>query len=154
MASLIICKSVHHNNTMKLAQAMAEVLACDIIEPAEVNDDILNEHDLIGIGSGIYNGAHHPTILKMIERIGDHPQKRAFVFSTSTICLKRMHETILSALNNKGFKIIGEFQCRGFMTYSFTKYLLGGLNKGKPNERDLEKAKNFANEMLTKIKTK
>jgi len=30
------------------------------------------------------------------------------------------------------------------MNYSFSKYFFGGLNKKRPNAKDLNKAKNFA----------
>ncbi len=30
------------------------------------------------------------------------------------------------------------------MDYSFAKYIFDGLNKGRPNEKDLNKAKDFA----------
>lgn len=45
-------------------------------------------------------------------------------------------------LLEKGFDIIGEFSCRGFDTYGPWK-LIGGKNKGRPNGKDLEKAKEF-----------
>jgi hypothetical protein len=46
-------------------------------------------------------------------------------------------------LIGKGFTIIGEFSCKGFNTFGPLK-LVGGINKGRPNESDLNKAENFA----------
>jgi len=54
-----------------------------------------------------------------------------------------MHKDLRKSLSEKGFNIIGEFCCKGFMDYGFTKYL-GGLNKGRPNDQDLKKAQEFA----------
>ena len=39
--------------------------------------------------------------------------------------------------------VVGEFSCRGFDTVGPFK-LIGGVNKGRPDERDLENAKKFA----------
>ena len=39
--------------------------------------------------------------------------------------------------------IVGEFDCRGFDTFGLLK-VIGGISKGKPNEKDIEKAENFA----------
>ncbi len=44
----------------------------------------------------------------------------------------------------KGFIVISEFICKGFMNYSFTKYIFGGLNKKRPNELDFNNATDFA----------
>lgn len=55
-----------------------------------------------------------------------------------------MHESLKQELVNKGFSIVDEFICKGFIDYSFIKYFFGGLNKKRPNENDLEEAKEFA----------
>jgi len=51
-------------------------------------------------------------------------------------------------LIEKGFNIVGEFSCKGFDTFGMLKYI-GGINKNRPNEKDLEKAKSFAEELLS-----
>ena len=53
MKTLIICESVHHGNTKKIADAMAAVLNAEIKKPAEIDVGKLGEYDLIGFGSGI-----------------------------------------------------------------------------------------------------
>lgn len=142
--SLIICSSVHHKNTMKVAKVIAEVLDADVVEPKDFNMGILSKYDLIGFGSGIYHGEHSKTLLNLASNISIQNNKKAFVFSTSTIILRIMHKTLIEILKSKGFYIIGNFACIGFMNYSFTKYFFGGLNKGRPNEKDLREAREFA----------
>jgi flavodoxin len=44
---------------------------------------------------------------------------------------------------NRGFSITGEFSCKGWDTVGPLK-LFGGINKGRPNEDDLEEARVFA----------
>ena len=43
---------------------------------------------------------------------------------------------------NKGCPVLGEFGCRGYDTFGPFK-LVGGIAKGRPNERDLEQARAF-----------
>lgn len=43
----------------------------------------------------------------------------------------------------KGYTLVGEFSCKGLDTYGLLK-TFGGINKGRPNEQDMEKAREFA----------
>ncbi len=43
---------------------------------------------------------------------------------------------------DKGCPVLGEFGCGGYDTFGPFK-LVGGLAKGRPNERDLEQARAF-----------
>ena len=142
--TLIICESVHHGSTLKAARIMAAELNGDVKKPAEVTDDVIGRYDLTGFGSGIYNQKHHPALFELIETLPLQNNRKAFIFSTASICYKKMHEPLRIALTRKGFEIIDEFICRGFMDYSFTKYFFGGINKGRPDNRDLKKAADFA----------
>lgn len=42
----------------------------------------------------------------------------------------------------KSSPVLGEFSCRGYDTFGPFK-LVGGIAKGRPNARDLEKARKF-----------
>jgi hypothetical protein len=48
---------------------------------------------LIGFGSGIYNGEHHKSILDLADSIDRQNNKKAFIFSTSTVPLEVVHKT-------------------------------------------------------------
>ncbi|MEI7649718.1 MAG: hypothetical protein WCJ47_08445 [Methanomicrobiales archaeon] len=52
---------------------------------------------------------------------------------------------------SKGYTVIGEFGCAGWNTNSFLKYF-GGLNKGKPDAKDLMNAEAFARDMKQKAR--
>ena len=54
MKTLIVCVSASDGNTRKIADAMADVLGAEVVDPGEVDDDTLAEADLVGVGSGIY----------------------------------------------------------------------------------------------------
>jgi len=64
-----------------------------------------------------------------------------FIFSTAGINIPFInHRKLRSALRKKGFEIVGEFSCRGWDTNGWLEKI-GGINKGHPNEKDLENAK-------------
>jgi flavodoxin len=149
--TLIICKSVHHQNTAKVARTIAEVLGADLCAPEAVDAESALDYDLIGFGSGVYFGRFHPALRQWIERLPDVSQfhHSAFVFSTAGLpSLWRLwHWQSKSQLSRKGFEVVGEFCCRGFDTVG-PLWLLGGLNRGHPDERDLANAAAFAQRLL------
>jgi flavodoxin len=142
--TLIICQSIHHGNTLKIANIMAKELNAELKKPSEITADIINEYDVIGFGSGIYNQKHHVSLFNLVKNFSPQKNKKCFIFSTASISYKKLHEALRQELISKGFIVIDEFICRGFMDYSFIKYLFGGINKNKPNDKDLKKASEFA----------
>ena len=151
MKTLLIYVSIHHGNTEKIAKAMAEVLNAKLVKPNEVNINELSKYDLIGFGSGIYRGEHHKALLNFAGKLSQLQNKKAFIFSTRWIGPVRLyHKSLRNKLLGKNFDVIGEFSCKGFIDYSFTKYIFGGLNKKRPNEKDLENARKFAEELKNK----
>ncbi len=144
MKTLIICESVHHGNTKKIADAMAVVLNAEVKKTSDIDIGKLGEYDLIGFGSGIYMGKMHKNLLKLIDNL-PNTAKKAFIFSTagSDNANMKYHKALKDTLASKGFNVVDEFACRGFDTFG-PLVLIGGLNKGKPDEKDLERARAFA----------
>jgi len=149
MKILLICISIHHGNTEKIAKEMAGILNAELLKPNEIGVNTFSKYDLIGFGSGIYFFKHHRALLNLADKLS-YLNKKVFVFSTRGIGpVWFYHRPLKKKLLEKGFDIVGEFSCRGFDTCLFDKYIsllrfIGGLNKGRPNEKDLEKARNFA----------
>ena len=145
--TLVICKSVHHNNTARVAHTIADVLGAVVVTPEEVPYTSLDDYDLIGFGSGVYYGSFHEALWNWVRGLPVQrlPQKPAFVFSTSGLsCLwKLWHGPFKQELAQKGFDIIGEFHCRGFDAWG-PLWLVGGINRRHPDERDLSRAAEFA----------
>jgi flavodoxin len=147
MKTLIIYFSVHHGNTGKVARAMASVLDAVILQVRQADANTLAPYGLIGFGSGIYFGKHHKTLLDFVDKLAVVEHKEAFIFSTSG--LRRMwlvhdfNKALEERLRRKGFDIVGKFSCRGLDTYRANR-LVGGINKGRPNARDLQQAEDFA----------
>ncbi len=152
--TLIICVSIHHGNTEKIAKSMAEVLNVELIKSGKVNINELSKYDLIGFGSGIFFGQHHKSLLKLVDKLPDLKGKKAFIFSTSGVSnagnfihnirhrISHFHVPLRKKLIKKGLNIVGEFTCKGFDTGGPFKFI-GGISKGRPNEKDLQKAKDF-----------
>ena len=140
---LIVCVSTYKGNTAKLAHAMASVLKAEVVKPEQVDMSTLKEYSVIGFGAGINFTRHNPTLMKFVD---DLPklEKKAFIFSTrGNIRLGAYHKELKEKLKNKGFELIGEFSTKGYdATGPFRR--LGGVNKGRPNDGDIEKAKSFA----------
>jgi len=151
MKTLILYLSVHHGNTKKIADALAKILHAKVAKPNAIKT--LASYDIIGFGSGIYFWRHHPSLLKYIDSLPQQKNKKAFVFSTAGIKAYRctlMHHALKKRLVRKGFTIVGEFACVGFDTYGLLK-ICGGLNKGRPNQQDIEHAQEFARDLQKKL---
>jgi flavodoxin len=147
MNTLIIYNSTHHGNTEKIANIMANTLKAKLLNCCEVNAEVLAGYDLIGIGSGIYFGKHHKSILELIDTL-PAMNINAFIYSTRGGTPTWLnHRKLRKKLLEKGFKIIGEFSCRGYDTVGPLKYI-GGINKRRPNKVDFKKAENFAMGLL------
>ena len=144
MKTLIICVSVHHGNTEKVARAMAETIHARLVKPDEADINTLSEYDLIGFGSGIYAFRHHKALFSFVSGMPAMKNKKAFIFSTRGMgSAKRYHRILREKLLEKELDIAGEFSCRGLDTVGPLK-LVGGMNKGKPDEEDLKNAREFA----------
>ena len=147
MKTLIICISTYHGNTEKIAKAMAETLDAKLVKPNEIETVELSQYDLIGFGSGIYFGKHHKSLLDFVSKLQLQDNKKAFIFSTRGLFFTSIwHKSLKKQLLEKGFKIVGEFSCKGFDAYGPFK-LIGGINKNKPDEKDLDDAKKFSVEL-------
>jgi flavodoxin len=147
---LIVCVSVSNGNTAKVARVLADVLGAEVREPEDVDPQSLGDYDLVGFGSGIFGGSHHPRLRAYVERLPQASGTRAFMFCTSgwgrsqSLPWQRSLEEVL---RDKGYYVGPSFSCRGFDTWLPLR-LIGGVNKGHPNERDLDRARKFAQRLV------
>lgn len=148
MKVLVIYKSIHHGNTKKVLDVMVKELrkkhVVKMLDSSKANEALVKKFDLVVFGSGIYASRHHVSLLKFVDKLSNHKGKKSVIVSTSGFPLKRFHRALREKLINKGFKIVAEFNCKGWNTFGPFK-LFGGMNKGRPNKEDFEKAKNFIN---------
>jgi len=148
MKVLIIYYSEHHQNTEKIAKAIAVKIGAEVKKANDVSPIDIENYDIIGFGSGVYRGRLHNEISDIIGSLPFQNNKKAFVFSTTgSMTYSRLaHDRLRPSLEAKGFKIIGEFSCLGFDT----ALSIEGINKGKPDKQDLENAEKFIESILTK----
>ncbi len=147
MKTYIIYASFHKKNTEKIAKRIASTLKVDIDSFENVNLEKLEKADLLGFGSGVYFGKFHRGLINLVKKLERQENKQAFIFSTAgmkkNFLLNHSHSHFKKLLNKKGFKCIDEFSCLGYDTYGILK-IFGGVNKKRPNEKDLSKAEDFA----------
>ncbi|WP_156689304.1 flavodoxin family protein [Mycobacterium sp. Marseille-P9652] len=153
MKSLIVCVSSSHGSTHRVADRMAGVLGAEVVEPESVDPASLGEYDLVGFGSGIYYMAFDARIRKLIGRLPAVHGVRAFTFFTSgarQIPFVDYTKPIRNDLSAKGFDVLGTFSCRGFDTVGPFGFI-GGINRGRPNDHDLDRAAAFAERLRKRI---
>lgn len=151
MRVLIVCVSVSHGNTRKIADAMATVLDGSVREPEDVDPVEVAGYDLVGFGSGIFGFAPHDRLRRFVARLPRVAGTKAFVFATSgsgRILTRPFLTPLDRQLREKGFEVVGSFSCAGYDTW-FPLRIVGGLNKGRPNADDLTRAREFAAKLLT-----
>ncbi len=153
MKTAVVYASIHHKNTEKIAKEIAKTLKADLKNAINTTPQ-LNDYDLIGFGSGIFFWKHHKKILELVDSLENTEGKSAFIFSTSGLNRIRpdFHNALRTKLREKGFHIIGEFSCKGFDTFSFLK-IIGGINKFRPDDIDLDNVKHFSKRILDHWKT-
>jgi len=147
MENLIIYISTHHGNTKKVAKAMAEVLNAELVKVYDVDITALSKYDLIGFGSGMYYRKPHKDLLSLVDKLPVLKNKKAFLFYTSGGDKNNSDRKLREELLAKGFDIIGAFSCLGWDTWGPLR-IFGGIYEGRPNKEDLEKARNFAKDLL------
>jgi len=64
--------------------------------------------------------------------------------------MKSSIKKLRGVLIKKGFEIIGEFNCLELDTFGPLK-LIGGIKQERPNESDIQKAKEFAKNLISKL---
>jgi flavodoxin len=155
MKTLIVYKSVHHGNTQKIVEVMAKILNAESLYPNKINPKFLSKYDLIGFGSGVYFSMHHEDLFNFIDKLPKMNNKNCFIITTSGSWnikfLNDFNNPLKRKLELKGFNILGTFTCRGLDTFGALKKI-GGLNKGRPNNTDLAKAKDFASNIKYLVK--
>jgi flavodoxin len=152
--TVILCKSVHHGSTAKVARVMAVALQAEVASPEEFPDTSLEGVGLVGFGSGVYYGRMHMALFQWLRGLPDTTAVTcpAFVFSTSGLpfLFKLWHAPLIRALSRKGFEVLGDFHCRGHDSWG-PLWLAGGINKHHPDGRDLERASQFAAGISRKV---
>lgn len=144
--AVIYC-SVHHKNTKKLIDAIAEKYP-DILllNAASVVLKDLQRYELIGVASGIFYGKMHRSVLKFLEdNLPEH--KKSFVIYTSGASKDDYGKDAEAIIAKKKCTLLGKYSCRGYDTFG-PFALVGGLNKKYPDSSEIDGAVKFFEEMI------
>ncbi|MFF0622359.1 flavodoxin family protein [Streptomyces sp. NPDC004296] len=157
MKAIIVCTSVSHGNTRRIADVMGQALEAPVVAPEEIDTAELSGYDLVGFGSGIFTGNFHPWLLQFVRSLPNGEQEgqrqRAFVFATSGLPEVRFRpftRPLVRLLDQKGFTTADTFSCRAFDTWLPFK-LVGGINRARPNATDLDAARTFAEGLRARL---
>lgn len=150
MQTLIICHSGPEQNSLKIAEAIAQEMQAQVRKPFELQPQQLQTYDIIGFGSGIYFNRHHKSLMDFVDQL-PVLGKRVFIFSTSGAGSTAAHRSLRKKLTFRWCYVLGEFACKAHDIFGPFKWF-GGLNKGRPNEKDLEKARHFGRSLLDAAK--
>jgi len=125
-------------NTKKIAEVIASVLN---VTPKQASADLkIPECNILFVGSGCYIGHAGGKMLEFLDNLPQMEGKKAAVFGTYNKG-KEAIEQMKSKLEEKGFKIVGTWGCMG-------AWLL--FSRGHPDEKELQGAREFAEEMMKK----
>lgn len=142
MKSFIVCTSVSHGNTRRVADTMARVLGAQVVSPDEADLAELAAADLVGFGSGVFYGRLHPSLAALVEALPE-VRGRAFVFATCGLPAAPFTRPLVRRLVGRGIRVDGSFMCRALDTWG-PFGLVGGVNRQRPDAGDLAAARAFA----------
>lgn len=148
MKILVIINSTHRQNTMKIAEVMAEAAPLTIVDVADAEHYNVGDYDIVGYGSGIYAGKFGKKIINHINK-NLEDLKNVFVFSTSGTGKERYNESLVAYLNEQCKNVLGSFACKGLCKW-FIFTLVGGIAKGHPDMNDFDEAQTFIEQVIEK----
>ncbi|WP_067566247.1 flavodoxin family protein [Nocardia acidivorans] len=155
MKTIIVCRSVSHGNTRKVADVIGEVLGARVVDPAEISAAELAEYDFVGFGSGVRNMTFYRELRQFVQSLPGNQRRKAFVFNTSGFPeppFRPYRRMFTHLVEKKGFEVVDTFSCFGYDTW-LPLMIVGGVRKGRPNTVDLEAARTFAEKLRTRIST-
>ena len=138
----------------------------DLIPIKDIDQLDLNKYDLIFLGSGVYASRIHNSVVNLIKNASNLPTKFAFFCTHSSLKFyQKPFDKIINLFEKRNCTVLGIFDCVGENLGIPEKIQLGMLNKlpedqrkkaeedmkktkGRPNNDDLEKAKNFAQSVI------
>ncbi len=141
MRTAICYYSRHHGNTRKVLKAMAEEGDVDLIDVTLRQSVRLEEYDCIGLASGIYAFEFQKSVVAFARQYLPQGKPVFFVYTYGG-AKGSGAKAVAEVAGEKNCPILGEFSCKGYDTFGPFK-LVGGIAKGRPNGRDLEKAREF-----------
>ena len=146
MRTVIIYASTHHGNTRKVVEAISNEFNVELVDATKVHEWDLSQYDLIGFASGIFFAKFAKPVLEF-ARTNLPAKKEVFLIATAGNPMDLNFHSIADIVSEMRCREVGRFQCKGFDTYGPFK-LVGGIQKGHPDQKDLRAAVEFYKEIL------
>lgn len=146
-SAAVVYVSVHHQNTRRIAEAIAEELQADLFTIDQAQGIDFRNYQLVGLGSGIYFGRHHQLLRRFVDTWQKRPEQ-VFLFSTAGLPFLHwlQHLSLRRRVIDNRMTVVAEFSCRGWDTVG-PLWLMGGINRRHPNRTDVDRAKEFARQL-------
>ena len=132
----LVYASIHHGNTKKLVTEITKDVPITLYTVEQAKNADFSAYDGIGFASGVYMGKFHKSIFQFLKEYREGLPQKAFVVCTSGVGKGRYAKKFSSFLQDKGFTVLGGFECKGFDSFGPFK-LIGGLGKGHPDNADI-----------------
>lgn len=124
-------------NTRKLAEAIAKAAG---VEAKTTSEPLAEDVDILFLGSSVYAYGVDDEVKRFIDGI-DVKVGKVVNFSTAAL-IKSTYKQVAKLLQEKGIPFASEeYYCKG----SF-----GPMHKGRPNDKDLQEAADFAKSIVFK----
>lgn len=134
------------NNTKRVAEEIATTLICKAIFIDNISKYRLEDYDLIILGTPVYGGRPTEKVNQFLDNLNKSKYCAVFCTYGAPFLGKITAESCLGYMKKKAnTKIIGEFKCLGFHRFLRTY-------RNHPDKKDLVNARNFAKELLEKVK--
>lgn len=143
----VLYKSVHHHNTEKLLKEIQKEIPVDLYEVSNSFDTDLSSYDMVGFASGIYNQDMHKSLFDFVSQNPSLPRK-SFILYTSGTNNPRYASKFSKTLLQRGIEVVDIFHCKGHDTYLKIFKPIGGIAKGHPNNKDIQKAITFVKNLV------
>ena len=140
MKSLIVYDSRHHGNTEKLVRHLADRYGITLVDAQSALTLADEAYDLIGFASGMDFGKFYPTVTALAQTLP--PGKRVYALYTCARDQAKYGLEIEEIAGQRQCRYLGKYGCKGYNTYGPLK-ILGGMNKGHPDEAELSGACTF-----------
>lgn len=141
MKTIIVYDSKHHGNTYKLVEAIANKNEVDTVNVRNAEIVNLAQYDRIGFASGIAYSKPYKNIMTYAQENLPANKEVFFVYTCGKLHSK--YELPMKELaESRNCKFLGSYSCPGYDTYGPFK-LIGGINKSRPDTRDLWNARSF-----------
>ena len=124
-------------NTQKLAEAIAKAVG---VEAKTTSEPLAEDVDILFLGSSVYAYGVDDEVKRFISKI-DVKVGKVVNFSTAAL-IRSTYKQVAKLLQEKDIPLASEeYYCKG----SF-----GPMHKGRPNDKDLQEAADFAKSIVSK----